>query len=189
MCVAMAAPAGYGNPDEWELLHDDCFVYKRQKRPRLALIAATSPPTPDPAVERKRRRERKKAALLKLRDNYLKEISRWELMSNTLKEMERNAQAHFSEQNQELNSSRSASSGASSSSEEGLDSNSTSRRVLDDIFFKVEAQEALIRRLSNLCDVATVLCNAEDERLAQKLTDLPIWEPSPDELLAALDEQ
>ncbi|KAL8146166.1 hypothetical protein AgCh_004053 [Apium graveolens] len=30
--------------DEWELINDDGFVYKRNKRPRLDITAATSAP-------------------------------------------------------------------------------------------------------------------------------------------------
>ncbi|KAI3463048.1 hypothetical protein Pfo_019711 [Paulownia fortunei] len=184
----MAAPAGYENPDEWELINDDGFVHKRKKRPRLDPIATSSaaPPPPDPAVERKHRRERKKRALLKLRDKYLKEISRWELLSNTLKEMEQNAQTQSLER-QELYSTTSF--GGASSLEEFSASDSTRQRVVDDLLSQVEAQEAIIRDVSNLCDIAEALCSAQEERLKQQLTDLPIWEPSPHELMAALGEQ
>ncbi|PIN02652.1 hypothetical protein CDL12_24829 [Handroanthus impetiginosus] len=184
----MAAPADYENPDEWELVNDDGFVHKRKKRPRLdpsATSSAASQP-PDPAVERKHRRERKKKALLKLKDKYLQEISRWELLANALKEMEQNATAQ-SVRRQEMHSTTSFA--EASGSEEHLASDSTRRRVVDDLLSQVEAQEAIIRDVSNLCDVAESLCSAQEERLKQQLTDLPIWEPSPLELMAALGEQ
>ncbi|KAG8366910.1 hypothetical protein BUALT_Bualt16G0017000 [Buddleja alternifolia] len=176
--------ADYNNPDEWELVNDDGFVHKRKKRPRLDPAAAAAP-RPDPSAERKHRRERKKRALLKLRDRYLKEISRWELLSNTLKEMEHNAQTQPLER-QEMCTPRSIH--GESSSNEQLASNSTRRRVVDDLLFQVEAQEAIIRDVSNLCDVAEALCSAQEERLKQQFTDLPIWDPSPHELMAALGE-
>ncbi|KAK6153103.1 hypothetical protein DH2020_012742 [Rehmannia glutinosa] len=181
----MAAPAGYEDPDEWELVNDDGFVHKRKKRPRLDPTATSSsaPPPPDPAVERRHRRERKKTALLKLRDKYLNEISRWELLSNTIKEMEQNAQTQLLER-QDLYPTTSF--GEASSSGDGSASDSTRRRVVDDLLSQVEAQEAIIRDVSNLCDVAEALCSAQEERLKQQLTDLPIWEPSPHELMAAL---
>ncbi|KAL7094887.1 hypothetical protein ACP275_11G133000 [Erythranthe tilingii] len=187
----MAAAAGYENPDEWELVNDDGFVHKRRKRPRTdtAAAAATSsaaPPPPDPAVERKHLRERRKRTLLKLRDKYLTEISRWELLSNTLKDMEQNAQTHSPER-QQLHST--ASFGGASTSEEHSASDSTRRSLVDDLLSQVEAQEAIIENVSNLCDIAERLCISQDERLKQQLTDLPIWEPSPHELMAVLGEQ
>ena len=50
---------------------------------------------------------------------------------------------------------------------------------------QVEAQEAIVRDLSNLCDVAEAMCNAQEEQLKQSLIDLPIW-ASPHELMASL---
>ncbi|GFP99757.1 hypothetical protein PHJA_002119800 [Phtheirospermum japonicum] len=182
----MAAPSGYENPDEWELVDVDSFVLKRRKRQRLD---PSAPPPPDPAAEGKRRREWEKATLLKLRDKYLREISQWELLSNTLKEMERNAQTQLLEPNQELDSRTTSFGGASSSEAYGSGSDSTRRNVIDDLLAKVEAEEAIIQNISRLCDVAEALCSAEEERLAQQFTDLPIWEPTPQELMAALGKQ
>ncbi|KAL0431617.1 UNVERIFIED_CONTAM: hypothetical protein Sradi_0787700 [Sesamum radiatum] len=184
----MAAPAGYEDPDEWELVNDDGFVYKRKKRPRIDPGGASSAahPPPDPKLEKKHRRERKKKALLKLREKYLEEISRWELLSNTLKEMEETAEARLLER-QELCPTTSFV--AASSSEQHSASDTTCQRIVDDLLSQVEAQEAIIRDASNLCDVAEALCSAHEERLKQQLTDLPIWEPSPHELMAALGEQ
>ncbi|KAL3640096.1 hypothetical protein CASFOL_015064 [Castilleja foliolosa] len=171
----MAAPSGYENPDEWEIVNVDSFVLKRRKRQRLD---PSAPPPPDPSSERKRSREWEMAALLKLRDKYLKEINQWELLSNTLKAMEQNSQT---EPNQELDSKTTSFDGASSS---GIDS--TRRSVIYDLLTQVEAEEAIIQNISRLCDVAEALCSAEEERLAQQFTDLPIWEPTPQELMATL---
>ncbi|KAL8528103.1 hypothetical protein ACS0TY_005785 [Phlomoides rotata] len=180
--VAMAAELGCGNPDDWELVIDEGFVYKRKKRP-FAEPAAAAPAPPDPAVERKHRRERKKRALLKLRDRYLKEISRWELLSNTLREMEQNAHTQVLER-QELHPTTSLD--GASSSEQHSASDSTRRRYVDDLLAQVEAQEAILQDVSSLCDVAEALCSAHEEK--QLFIDLPIW-GSPRELMAALDDQ
>ncbi|KAL3813827.1 hypothetical protein ACJIZ3_015095 [Penstemon smallii] len=182
-----ASAADYENPDEWELVNDDGFVYKRKKRfLDLTATSSSAPPPPDPALERKHRRERKKRALLKLRDKYLKEISQWELLSNTLKEMEHNAQAQQLERQEPYPT---TSFGGPSSSEENSSSNSTCRKLVDDLLSQVEAQEAIIGDVANLCDVAEALCRAQEERLKQQFADLPIWEPSPNELIEALCEE
>ncbi|GER41307.1 hypothetical protein STAS_18013 [Striga asiatica] len=192
----MAAQACYVNPDEWELITDDGYVYKRRKRPRLDSGGATTTtssssahPPPDPAAEKKHRRERKKKALLMLRDQYLQEISRWELLSNTLRQMEQKAQTPSLEQNQELDPWTTSFSGASVSENAGAGSDSTRRRLVDDLLTQAEAQEIIIKDVSKLCDIAEALCSAEEERLKQQLTDLPIWDPSPQDLMAALGKQ
>ncbi|KAL8156638.1 hypothetical protein AgCh_001644 [Apium graveolens] len=73
--------------DEGELINNDGFVYKRNKRPRLDITAATSAPPPDPLVEDNNRKIRRRNALLKLKEKYQAELSRWELLSNTLRDL------------------------------------------------------------------------------------------------------
>ncbi|KAL1531600.1 hypothetical protein AAHA92_31723 [Salvia divinorum] len=169
--------AAHENPDDWELINDDGFVYRRKKRPRLETAA---PPPPDPEAERKHRLERRRRALLKLRERYMEEISRWELLSNTLTAMEQSATA------QSVELPTTSSDGASSSGEFSADS--SRRRLVGDLLAQVEAQEAIIRDVSNLCDVAEGLCSAQEGRFRQKLIDLPIWDPSPQELMKALGD-
>ncbi|XP_074366485.1 uncharacterized protein LOC141707298 [Apium graveolens] len=72
--------------DEWELINDDDFVYKR-KSPRLDITVTPCAPPPDPLVEDNNLKNRKKNALLKLKDKYQAEIFRWELFSNTLRDL------------------------------------------------------------------------------------------------------
>ncbi|KAL4588429.1 hypothetical protein LXL04_001318 [Taraxacum kok-saghyz] len=74
--------------EDWELVNDDGFVYKRLKRPRLASTSTFAVAPPDPAAEAKARRERKKKALLKLKTKYEQEIQHWEQLSNTLKALQ-----------------------------------------------------------------------------------------------------
>ncbi|CAA3021644.1 Hypothetical predicted protein [Olea europaea subsp. europaea] len=176
--------------EEWELINDDGFVYKRKKRPRLDPTSSAAPlQPPDPAVEEKNRRRRKKRALLKLKGKYLKEIRQWELLSNTMKEMQENANVQI-QKRREVDSTRRFDEASSSILPSAQStSGSTHRRLIDDLFSQAEAQEAIIPDVSNLCDVAEALCSAQEERLKQQFTDLPIWESSPRELMEALTKQ
>ncbi|KAM7509865.1 hypothetical protein LguiB_008740 [Lonicera macranthoides] len=165
--------ADLGNDDEWELVNDSGFVYKRKKRPRLD--STVPPPPPDPAVEEKNRRERKKRALIKLKERYLNEIHKWEHLSNTLEDMRQKAQNQ--QQDEPSPSIHQA---------PVVSSDSTSGRILDDLLAQAEAHEAIIRDASYLCDVAESLSNAQEERVYQSFIDLPIWTSSPHDLIASL---
>lgn len=84
--------------EEWELRHDDDgFTYKILKRQRLTdpSDAVSQLPLADPKAEAKRRRERKRNTLLKLKNQYQSEIHKWEVLSNTLRSMQ--------EKNKEVN--------------------------------------------------------------------------------------
>jgi len=50
---------------------------------------------------------------------------------------------------------------------------------------QVEAQEAIIHDISNLCDVAEAMCSKQEEQYKQSLFDLPIWS-TPLELMHVL---
>lgn len=79
--------------EDWELINDDGFVYKRLKRLRVDPTVSTSvTPPPDPAVEERNRKERKKTILLKLKTRYQQEIHQWEHLSNTLKALQERTQ-------------------------------------------------------------------------------------------------
>lgn len=54
---------------------------------------------------------------------------------------------------------------------------------------QVEAQEALINNVANLCDAAEALCNAQEERSKQAILDLPVWSSSPRELMNSLCDE
>ncbi|XP_030953770.1 uncharacterized protein LOC115976565 [Quercus lobata] len=162
--------------EEWELYNDDGFVYKRKKRrlnPDEAALAAR-PPSMDPEAEERNRRERKRKTLLKLKERYQTEIDRWELLSNTLRAMEERAR-----QRQEHEDTPSFSALPLSSPE------IVNGSLVDELLLQVEAQEAIIRDVSNLCDVAEAMCNAQEEQMKQSFIDLPIW-TSPHELIASL---
>lgn len=181
-------PTDWENPDDWELIHDNGFVYKRKKQrtqdSRATLADASQPPNPENS--RKNIRERKRKVLLKLREKYQREIRQWERFSNTLTEMEANSQTKFQPREGICNT---VSVGEPSSSQDLSLTNSTPRRLVDDLLSQVEAQEAVIHGVSHLCDVADALCSAQEERLKQQFIDLPIWDSSPCELVTGLTDQ
>ena len=76
--------------EDWELVNDDGFVYRRLKRLRLDPTVSTSSatPPPDSDAEERNRKERKKSILLKLKTRYQQEIQQWEHLSNTLKALQ-----------------------------------------------------------------------------------------------------
>ncbi|KAG4911440.1 hypothetical protein AAZX31_19G002500 [Glycine max] len=156
--------------DQLELCNDDGFVFKRKRR---RVDAPPPPPSePDQEAAEKFRRERKKQTLLKLKSKYEKEILQWESFSNTLRSMQ---QLHTTPQQQpQPNLSLSLPS---------TDSAGTS--LLRDLLLQVEAQDAIIRDVSNLCDIAEAVCVKREEQLKQTLFDLPIW-ASPLELMQGL---
>ncbi|XP_028104519.1 uncharacterized protein LOC114303580 [Camellia sinensis] len=171
--------------DEWELLNIDGFVYKRKKRPNPTTTTTSSAPPPDlAAAEEKNRREMKKRALAKLRDKYQKEIDQWELLSNMLWAFQLKTQN--SQQLQEQTTSYDLT--ASSPPPPEHSSESASRRLLDDLLLRAEAEEGIIQDLSNLCHMAEVVCNVQEDHAKQSLVDLPIW-ASPRELLASLCDE
>ncbi|XP_010251046.1 PREDICTED: uncharacterized protein LOC104593068 [Nelumbo nucifera] len=161
--------------EEWELCNDDGFVYKRKKR-RQDSIAAAAPPVPasDPVVEKRQRRERKKRTLMKLRDQYQKEIDHWERLSNMLQEMEKSTHQQQTFVEFPLQSLQT--------------SGSVCQPLIDDLLLQAEAQEAIIQNLANLCDVAEVMCKASDEGLKQSFFELPIW-GTPCGLMASLSDE
>ncbi|XP_073296073.1 uncharacterized protein [Primulina huaijiensis] len=181
-------PADWDNPDDWELINDDGFVYKRKKQriqdSRATLCDANQPPNLE--ASRKNLRERKRKVLLRLREKYQREIRQWERFSNTLTEMEANSQTQFQARVGICNT---VSVSEPSSSQDRSLTNSTHRRLVDNLLSQVEAQEAVIHGVSHLCDVADALCSAQEERLKQQFIDLPIWDSSPHELVAGLTDQ
>lgn len=57
------------------------------------------------------------------------------------------------------------------------------------VILQVEAQEATINEVSRLCDTVEAICDAEEHRLKEPLFDLPIWEPSCEELMTSLQTE
>ncbi|KAL9993867.1 hypothetical protein Hdeb2414_s0002g00071891 [Helianthus debilis subsp. tardiflorus] len=169
------------NEQDWELINDDGFVYRRLKRLRPESAVPAADPPPDPAAEAKARRERKKNLLLKLKTKYQQEIDHWELLSNTLQALKDRTQNQPPVVVSPVLDQR-----VSVMHENSSDS--THRKLAGTLVLQVEAQEATLSEISRFCDVVETLCDAEEQRLRQPFIDLPIWEPNPRELIASLLE-
>ncbi|XP_014508431.1 uncharacterized protein LOC106767979 [Vigna radiata var. radiata] len=162
---------------QWELCNDDGFIFKRKRR----RIDAPPPPEADESAAENLRRERKKQTLLKLKSKYEKEIFQWEALSNTLLALQQRTALHSPQQQQQqqrLNQAQSLPSPSSSTDSAGSS-------LLRDLLLQVEAQEAIIRDVSNLCDIAEAVCVKREEQFKQTLFDLPIW-VSPNDLMEVL---
>ncbi|PSR87548.1 Occludin like [Actinidia chinensis var. chinensis] len=185
------ATADHGEEDEWELVEDDGFVYKRKKRLHLEAAPAPACPQPDLASEEKIRRERKRRALTKLRDKYQSEIGHWELLSNTLKALQEKA---LTPQQKERWNGKTAKTASSCDMAVDLPRPSENscdfadQRLLDDLLLRAEAEEAIIQDASNLCDMAEAICSHQEELMKQSLLDLPVW-GSPRELMSFLCDE
>ncbi|GMI86130.1 hypothetical protein like AT3G27520 [Hibiscus trionum] len=181
----MDPPSSSQTDDDWELCNDDGFIYKRKRRH----VLTEQPPVPaDPEEEEIRRREWKRKNLLRVKEKYKKEIEEWELMSETLKAMQDKALG-FQIQQQERRKSREAEEEHRTASSSGSEKkNNASGSLVDELLSQAEAQEMVIRDVSNLCDIAEAMCNAQEERLNQTYLDLPIW-ASPRDLMASLCDE
>ncbi|CAN4079185.1 unnamed protein product [Withania somnifera] len=150
------ASGNWANEEELEVVNEDGFVYKRRKRCQLDTTASA---LKDPALEEKNRLQRKKRALMKIKDKYQYEINQWELLSNTL------------QQNQPKRS----------------DSTTVSFNLRDPLALSsVEAQEAVIGNISKLCDVVDAIWTAQEEKTKQSVLNLPVWAHAPNELISSL---
>nr|CAD1820075.1 unnamed protein product [Ananas comosus var. bracteatus] len=178
---------GDGDDGEWEICNDDGFVYKRRRRRRLLLrpsAAADDDPRPLPprppgdaeAELRRRRKARRRLCLLGLRDKYRNELDQWESLASAL-----------------LRLSSSAAPPSPSPlpppppPPEAAEEAGARRLLVDDLLSQVEAQEAILRKLSEVCDYAESLCKKREESLAESLIELPIW-GSPHSLMASLSD-
>ncbi|XP_021814068.1 uncharacterized protein LOC110756889 [Prunus avium] len=187
--------AAWEDDEDWELVNEDGFVFKRRKKRRVDPSADSSlraPPSASAADlqedAEKLRRERKKKSLLKLKTQYQAEIDQWDLLSSTLRAVEERT-CHLQEQQQqhrltEKDREKTASLAGSGPSEP-QGSESVCGSVVDELLLQAEAQEAIIGDVSNLCDIAEAMCSEQEEQITQSLLDLPIW-GSPRELMNSL---
>ncbi|PQQ13216.1 uncharacterized protein Pyn_03323 [Prunus yedoensis var. nudiflora] len=105
--VNSSGAAAWEDDEDWELVNEDGFVFKRRKKRRVDPSADSSlraPPSASAADlqedAEKLRRERKKKSLLKLKTQYQAEIDQWELLSSTLRAVEERT-CHLQEQQQQ----------------------------------------------------------------------------------------
>ncbi|GMH23914.1 hypothetical protein Nepgr_025757 [Nepenthes gracilis] len=187
MAAASTSDAVDWDSDDFELINDDGFVYKRKKRRHgLPSLARPPDPTPDPELLEKQRRERKRKALLKVREKYEREIGLWEEMSNTLRATEQSVKEKQKQDTQGFEQEKKK----QQEEGEGGESSAVGKQgdcgsLIDDLLLQVEAQEAIIHQVTNLCDVAEALCDGQEQKMNQSFIDLPIW-GSPRELMALL---
>ncbi|KAF5199524.1 hypothetical protein FRX31_010889 [Thalictrum thalictroides] len=81
--------------DENEICNDDGFIYKRRKRQEEVVSTLLKAPVTAVVVDLEAGlKQRKKRTIAKLKDRYKKEILQWELLSNTLRELEQRTQQH-----------------------------------------------------------------------------------------------
>ncbi|KAK8933377.1 hypothetical protein KSP39_PZI015688 [Platanthera zijinensis] len=153
--------------DEWEVCNDDGFIYKRRRR--LALPEGPSPADIE-AELRRQKRSRKWRCLRAIRDKYQREIDQWEGLSASLTR---------------LASPPTSTSDAGPSSMDSAPPSPLSLPTVDDLLSTVEAQEMVLRKLSDFCDCVDSFCEAQEERLTQSLIGLPIW-GSPRALMRSL---
>ncbi|XP_009591541.1 uncharacterized protein [Nicotiana tomentosiformis] len=147
-----------------------------------SVLPSTQPPPPPPnpaAKEKKAYLKMKKKVLLKIKAQYEKEIAQYERESKSLNEMKAEAEIEIERRN--LHQSTTVPFDPLAQS---LDS--TSGRLVDGLLAQAEAQEAVIRKVSNLCDVAEAYCTLEEERMKQSFFDLPVWAGPPRELVTFL---
>lgn len=181
-------PVNWEHDDEWELINDDGFVYRRRKHPRVNLPSSTSASAsalllPDPAVEEQNHRERKKKALLKLKHKYQQEIEQWVHLSNTLNEMQQKSLISSQQQNFPVVGQQQKS---PVPPDQSLDS--TCWKLVDELLLQAEAQESIIEDIARLCDMVETLCSAREENFTKSFTELPVWASKPHELMTKLCE-
>lgn len=170
----MVAAAGAGG--EWEICNDDGFVYKRPRGLYPADrggggAAAPSTPAPSPETVILQRRRR---ALLHLRDKYLLELSRWEaLSSDLLAPLPIPPVAPRARPASPLPVAAS------------VPTTSTDLAVLDDLLAQAEVQEEMLKKLSQMCDEMDEFCSAHEAALVDAVTALPVW-GNPRELMDSL---
>ncbi|KAI4320491.1 hypothetical protein MLD38_033968 [Melastoma candidum] len=161
--------------EEWEVCNDGGFIFKRRRR--------LLPPPPSPLLHRLSEveahgRSRRSIALSKIRDRYRQEVALWEHIGDACRSMTEKSV---------MEETRDSSCKASSSRPEEVSANERPRKykLVDKLLLQAERQEAIIHDLSQMCDRAEALCEAQEGQFRDSLLHLPIW-ASPRELMAAL---
>ncbi|KAF0935869.1 hypothetical protein E2562_036510 [Oryza meyeriana var. granulata] len=174
----MAATAGGGDGDAWEICNDHGFVYKRRRvveqdddEDDAAAAAPSSTPAPPPEAALRRRRCQ---ALLRLRAKYLNELSRWESLSSDILAPLPAAPAAPP---------RPPSDPVAASPPPG--SSSSDLDVVDGLLVQSEVTEQLLKRLSQACEEINEFCRAHEAALVDAVAELPVW-GDPRELMNSL---
>ncbi|GMH06797.1 hypothetical protein Nepgr_008637 [Nepenthes gracilis] len=155
--------------NEWDLIDEDGIVYPR-KECRLGLPSSDYPadPAPDPELEEKQRRERKRKDLLEVRQKYDREIGLCEHLSNTLRATERSAKERQQQDGQRIERKRQKQLGGGDGGASSLEvvAERDCKSFANDLLLQVETQEPIIRQPANLCDAAEVLCSHQEEKMS-----------------------
>ncbi|XP_028778559.1 uncharacterized protein LOC114735073 [Neltuma alba] len=170
----MGSAARYREDEDWELYSDDGFVFKCKKRrlePPATVPHSAFPKDADQFQDaaQKQRRERKRNILLKMKTRYLTELHHWDFLSAALRALEENALEYRRQQEQARL----------------LPVDSVGKSVVDEVLLEVQAQEAIVHNISNLCDEAEAMCHKQEQQFKQTVFNLPIW-ASPVELMEFL---
>ncbi|RWW34816.1 hypothetical protein BHE74_00054506 [Ensete ventricosum] len=202
-----------GGDDEWEICNDNGFVYKRRRRLIRPGEAAEGPSTAeDPEVElRRHRRARRRSCLIGLRDRYRQELEQWDLLSSALLDLAAPPPSAASSSSQPEPPSVDLPEPPGRGIQQPL-VDDLLHQVLDRceehsllrvrvrvglpgpiIFFwvgvfQVQAQEAILRKLSEICDYVESLCREKEEGLVESLMELPIW-GSPRSLMTSFSDR
>ncbi|KAG1331399.1 PX domain-containing protein kinase-like protein [Cocos nucifera] len=162
---------------EWEICNDNGFVYKRRRRRRTTGEEGRPPPSDDTEAEQRRhRRERRRWCLLSLREKYRREMEQWEALSFTLLDL-----------TSPIPTAATAPPPPPPPPPPPETPGGAFAPSIDDLLSQVESQEAILRKLSEICDFVESMCKGQEERLAESLISLPIW-GSPRSLIASLSD-
>ncbi|GLJ14062.1 hypothetical protein SUGI_0225020 [Cryptomeria japonica] len=153
--------------DEWDVVNDDGFVYKKRKRKDVSaspipIKTTTSKHNDEQYI--KQRRQTKKAALLNLKEKYEKEIRHWESLSQQLQKTPAYSISSMKE---------SAPSLALPQTQTG----NSCKCVLKELLQQVEVQDAFIQDAMILCNLAEMMCHTHEQVLKKSIFDLPVWRP------------
>ncbi|KAF3338014.1 hypothetical protein FCM35_KLT18601 [Carex littledalei] len=181
----MAVPSDGNGPAEcWEICEDDGFIYKRRYHPvDQAFVASDAAAKAPEATEeseaelRRWRRQQKLSCLKGLRDKYKKELEKWERLSS--------AGNQLSEQVPERPSVDLRSQKVDGSQATRQMENLGHHHSVDELLIQVECQEAIFRKIEEICSDVDALGEEKEENLANLLIELPIWS-SPRTLLKSL---
>ncbi|KAI3930983.1 hypothetical protein MKW98_030222 [Papaver atlanticum] len=168
----MAEPEG----DEWEIWNDDGFVCKRRRRRSKINLPADHIATED---QLKKIKKRKMMILMKLRDEYKREIQEWEKLSNIL--------SAINQETTQIQKSSSVMDSDLPKSQKFSDDFVCQNLFIDEILLQVEAQEAIILNLSNLCNAAEAMISSDKDQFKQCTVNIPLL-GSPRSILVSLSD-
>lgn len=177
MAEEKAGPAlslNLATENEWEVVNDDGFVYKRQKSKYSAPAPFPSNTTANNDDQYlKQRRLLKKAGLLNLKSRYALEIKEWESLS----QMSQTAATSI------INSSINPKSSSSSPPQTQIQN--ARKYIFRELLQQAEAQETFIQEVTSFCNAAELMCEVHEQDFRRSALDFLIWD-SPTTLVHSL---